>query len=186
MSASEAATLAPYAALPKPRFTLDDAVAASETWGANCGPGAIAAIAGMTLDELRPHMGDFEAKGYTNPTLMWEVLTRLGLVWRKRPGRVDLDILPAWGVARIQWEGPWCEPGVPVRARYRHTHWIGVGLHEMRPIAFDINCMSVGGWVPWSEWKSQVAPWLIREAVPRANGKWHITHVADVARRDHG
>lgn len=36
------------------RFTLEDAQRASQEWGANCGPGAIAAIMGMTLDEVRP------------------------------------------------------------------------------------------------------------------------------------
>lgn len=34
----------------KPRFTMDDMIRANEEWGANCGPGAIAAIMGMTLD----------------------------------------------------------------------------------------------------------------------------------------
>jgi len=175
--------LEPYIGLPKPRFDLDDASHASQEWGANCGPGAIAAIAGLTLDEVRPHMGDFEAKGYTNPILMWEVLTRLGLVWRLRGKPFTV---PAWGVVRIQWEGPWTEPGVPMRVRCRHTHWIGAGLQDGQPIAFDINCMCVGGWVPWQEWKSQVAPWLIREAVPKGSGAWHITHLVDVERRDHG
>jgi hypothetical protein len=36
------------------RFTLDEAQAAADTWGMNCGPGAIAAVLGLTLDELRP------------------------------------------------------------------------------------------------------------------------------------
>jgi hypothetical protein len=54
-----------------PRFTEADANRAHDEWGANCGPGAIAAILALTLDELRPYMGDFESKRYTNPTLMW-------------------------------------------------------------------------------------------------------------------
>ena len=51
--------------ISKPRFTAEAADRAYDEWGANCGPGAIAAICGLTLDELRPHMGDFEGKRYT-------------------------------------------------------------------------------------------------------------------------
>ena len=39
-----------------PRFSLSDAERVQDEWGANCGPGAVAAICGLTLDELRPHM----------------------------------------------------------------------------------------------------------------------------------
>jgi hypothetical protein len=53
-------------------FTEADAHRAYDEWGANCGPGALAAIAGLTLDKVRALMGDFETKGYTNPTLMYE------------------------------------------------------------------------------------------------------------------
>ena len=66
-----------------PRFTYEDQQAANAEWAANCGPGAVAAMTGLTLTELRPQMGDFERKRYTNPTLMWEVLNRLGCRWHK-------------------------------------------------------------------------------------------------------
>lgn len=36
------------------RFTVEEAEGAGKVWGANCGPGAIAGILGMTLDEVRP------------------------------------------------------------------------------------------------------------------------------------
>lgn len=49
---------------------------AYDAWGCNCGPGAIAAIMNMRLDAIRPLLGDFERKRYTNPTLMWEILDR--------------------------------------------------------------------------------------------------------------
>jgi len=44
-----------------------EAQTAWDVWGCNCGPGAIAAILNMRLDEVRPLMGDFESKRYTNP-----------------------------------------------------------------------------------------------------------------------
>src|ERR1700753_3352718 len=58
-------------------FSLVDLEAAHESWGCNCGPGAVAAICGLTLDAVRALFGpEFEAKGYTNPTLMVQALRR--------------------------------------------------------------------------------------------------------------
>src|SRR3990167_150016 len=106
-----------------PRFNLADADRAHDEWGANCGPGALAAIMGMTLDEVRPHMGDFESKGYTNPTLMFYAMESVSARFRTRSLASNVKLLgwPVYGLARIQWEGPWTKPGVPMAARYRHT-----------------------------------------------------------------
>lgn len=166
-----------------PRFNLADAERAHDEWGANCGPGALAAILGMTLDEVRPHMGDFERKRYTNPTLMFDALDAAGASWR----RVDRDrppgYWPRWGLARIQWEGPWTAPGVPMRVRYRHTHWVGSALVNGRTGVFDINCINNGsGWVSSPEWRDIVVPYILKECVPRADGRWHITHAIEVDR----
>lgn len=165
---------------PKPiRFTVDDACRASEEWGANCGPGAIAAIMGLRLDELRPHMGDFESKGYTNPTLMFTTLNRLGAKWRMVRGEKPW---PKYGLVRIQWEGPWTQPGVPVKAAYRHTHWVGACTRAAGDDGvFDINAIANGtGWCSLKHWSEILVPWLLEEAVPRANGRWHRTHVIEV------
>lgn len=167
-----------------PRFTLEDANRANDEWGANCGPGAIAAIIGMTLDELRPFMGDFESKRYTNPTLMFDVLRNIGAHFTYRSGHLGCNNWPSYGLARIQWEGPWTKPGVPMRARYRHTHWIGAAKVNGETGIFDINCINNGtGWVSLGDWTNDIAPWIIKECVPRADGKWHITHSVEVSRR---
>lgn len=157
------------------RFTIDEATTAGDEWGLNCGPAAVAAICGLSLAELRPHLGDFERKRYTNPTLMWAILRNVGcLSWiQNKPTR-----WPDFGLARIQWEGPWTADGVPVRVRYRHTHWVatvGQGTE-----IFDVNCLCVGGWVPLAEWSGQVVPWLLSQCEPKADGKWHITHSVEV------
>lgn len=172
-------------ALLAPRFTLADAQRAAETWGANCGPGALAAIMGMTLDEVRPHLGDFERKGYTNPTLMFYALESVGARFRIRFLARNVEQLgwPVYGLARIQWEGPWTAPVVPIRVRYRQTHWVGVAHGNNRGVGiFDINCINNGsGWVALEDWRDIVVP-AILELYPRANGKWHITHAIEVER----
>ena len=161
--------------LPTTRFTADEAWAAHDEWGCNCGPGAAAAILGLTLDEMRPHLGDFERKRYTNPTLMWAILNSVGAKFiQNKPAQ-----WPDHGLARIQWTGPWTQPGVPARAAYRHTHWVACSCGDSA--IFDINCMSVGGWVSRSEWTEQVAPWLIKECVPRGDGMWFLTHSVEMA-----
>lgn len=167
------------------RFTAEDADRAFQKWGANCGPGAVAAICGLTLDEVRPHLEDFESKRYTNPTLMWQVLRNIGVRFSFRAGELGQMNWPRYGLARIQWEGPWTQPGVPLRARYRHTHWVGVCTNHVRDIGiFDINAIANGsGWSSLENWRSIVVPWILKEAVPRADGNWHITHSVEVERR---
>jgi hypothetical protein len=173
----------PRSDLAAARFATEEAQAAADTWGMNCGPGAAAAILGMTLDEIRPHLGDFEHKRYTNPTLMWSILRSVGATFiQNRP-----KTFPDYGLARIQWTGPWTKPGVPARVAYRHTHWVGVrtinaGSHVVSDEIeiFDINGISVGGWMPLAEWRDELVPWLLRECVPRADGGWFVTHSVEV------
>lgn len=159
---------------PAIRFTLDDAEAAGKAWGFNCGPGALCAVLGLTPTELRSDMLDFERKGYTNPTLMAEVLSRFGVshrqTYRRDTGGAKCEL--AFGLMRVQWAGPWTKPGVPMAARYRQTHWVAVAGDEV----FDINAMCVGGWIGRTEWETKLVPWLIREACPKGSGEWWPTH----------
>jgi hypothetical protein len=168
---------------PTVKFSPEDAIRAHFEWGANCGPGAVAAIAGLSLSEIRPYFGDFEEKPYTNPTRMWQVLRNLGLQWEcRKVGDSPLD-WPMFGLARIQWEGPWMEPSVPAGARYARTHWVAAQAMEGLPgkfWIFDINCIAIGGWVPSWVWVDRVVPWVLREHCPRASGRWHITHAVEI------
>ncbi len=165
--------------IPPLPFTADDAERALIEWGANCGPGAVAAIAGVSLDELRPHLGDFERKRYTNPRLMWLVLRSIGLSFKLVQPPIEL---PRFGLARVQWHGPWMEPGVPPAAAYRHTHWIGACWSEVRRAwgVFDINCMESGGWVGFMDWQQVIVPFLTQHHHPECNGRWSFTHVVEV------
>ena len=162
-----------------PRFSHADAIRAADEWGANCGPGAIAVILGMTLDESRPHLGDFERRRYTNPGLMWSILDGLGIRWSKilRPRR-----WPAYGLARVQWEGPWTAPGVPPRVAYRHTHWVGVSTADDQNVGiFDINALGNGtGWVSLRHWVDVIVPWILEQCEPGADGGWDLTHGVEI------
>jgi hypothetical protein len=163
---------------PVAPYTLADAERA-RAWGCNCGPSAIAAITGKTLEQVRPYLLDFERKGYTNPTLMYAILNGMGVRYRLVHPPVSFA---TWGLVRVQWEGPWTAPGVPVQARYRHTHWIGSCLDDGKYWIFDCNAICVGGWIPQAEWTDQLVPWLLRECQPKADGRWHITHRLEVDR----
>lgn len=162
------------------RFTLKDAQKAGDEWRFNCGPSALCAVLHKTPEEIRPHLLDFESKGYTNPTLMIDILRALKVphqvVYRNQfPGA-----LPAikWGLMRVQFAGPWTAPGVPIQARYRHTHW--VACRDLNEAVFDVNAMCVGGWLPWKEWSQQLIPWLIKQCYPKADGNWWATHAIEV------
>jgi hypothetical protein len=170
--------------LDKVRFTLDEAQAAADGFNFNCGPASACAILGLTPAEIRPHLLDFEAKGYTNPTLMAGILTGLG-VRHRQVYRGDTDAaIPTWpnyGLVRIQFAGPWTKPGVPMAARYRATHMIGYRkIGGARAQVFDINAMCAGGWIPVREWEDELIPWLIRECYPKADGEWWPTHCIEV------
>lgn len=160
------------------RFTAEDAERAYEEWGCNCGPAALAAIMDLTLDEVRPFMGDFETKRYTNPTLMLDSMKRCGAPWRKSP----ILRWPTYGLVRIQWGGPWTAPGVPIRARYRYTHWVGAWTGRNGSGVFDINALGNGtAWCAQKYWMEVIVP-HITSTIPRADGKWWLTHSIEVDR----
>lgn len=119
------------------RFTSADVDAAHSTWGCNCGPAALAAICNLTLDEVRPLFPDFP--GYTNPTRMFAALKSTGGRWNWSSVTIaeQPPTWPSYGIARIQWLGPWMQPGVPIAARYKHTHWVGVS--RLQPMAVSID-----------------------------------------------
>lgn len=165
---------------PSAALTVENVQDAAETWGFNCGPGALCGLLGKSPDEIRPFLGDFETKRYTNPTLMNEILDRLGIPFELvyRNDSLDPDLNPPdYGLIRIQWDGPWTKPGVPMAARYRKTHWIGYRSDTEE--IFDINCINIGGWVPFVKWSECVVPWILEQCVPKANGQWWPTHCLD-------
>ncbi len=164
---------------PPLRFTADDAVAAQEDWGFNCGPAALAAVLGLTPADVRDLMSGFESKGYTNPSMMFEALGRSGVAWTRSTG-IDANRWPVYGLARIQWHGPWTAPGVPARVAYRHTHWVGAETIGATARIFDVNALVAEGWIGVDVWAGSLVPWLLAQAEPKSDGHWSITHAIEV------
>lgn len=174
------------------KFDIDDAQQAADEWGFDCGPASLCAILDKTPETIRPHLREFEKKRYTNPSLMASILHDLQVPFFRifeQVGRchtLRTPRYPSFGLVRIQWDGPWCDPGRPVKARYRHTHWVARRLTtvEMRGYPdsqiFDVNAMCVGGWIPWSEWVNELIPWLLKQCEAKASGQWWPTHCWDI------
>jgi hypothetical protein len=177
-------TVLPSERRPPPlRFAYEDGERAFNEWGCNCGPAALAAVLGRTLDEIRPHMGDFEEKHYTNPTLMWSALVSARNAQHSMEGAGGAKpgdyTWPQFGLARIQWGGRWTKPGVPLAARYRQTHWVGACRVADSVGIFDVNCLNSGGWVGFEDWQRVIVPHLL-EGYPGSDGTWWITHSIEV------
>lgn len=165
------------------RFTIEDAHRANDEWGANCGPGALAAILGLTLDQVRPHIPGFEAKRYTNTKMMVAALKSLGARFTTQVHSPSTWLWPRYGLARVQWDGPWMKPNVPERARAGKTHWIGACMRGRNDVGiFDINCINNGsGWVSFADWNGILVP-VLTKAIKRASGDWHVTNAIEVER----
>lgn len=172
------------------RITPELSEAASRAWGFNCGPASVCAVAGLTPDEVRPRLGDFEARRYTNPMMMRRILGELGLRVREKfkappactaPPDFDwtsLSVVPR-ALVRIQWGGPWCAAGVPVAARYRHSHWIAT-RPPSGPWDADVFDVNAGAWIEGPRWRLRLVPWLLSECEPKSDGAFWPTHVWEV------
>jgi hypothetical protein len=171
-------TVEQAAPVPTARFTVDEAQAAADEWGANCGPGALAGVLGLTLSEVRSRLVGFEEKGHTNPTMIYSALELLGVKYRRVRKPTEW---PRFGLVRIQWGGPWMAPKVPGFVRYMHTHWVGAATADSGAVqVFDINCICSGGWVPLDEWSWEVVPRLLKEIESKGDGTWSIAGVVEV------
>lgn len=159
------------------RFTEADADKATEAFGFNCGPAALCALLSLTIQEVRPHLGNF--KGYMTPTMMRAALKNAGARVAQVPYGRAAQQCPAFGLVYVQWTGPWTKPGVPVRAAYRHTHWIAAVDHPIeKTVVYDINAGDVG-WISIEDWSGKLAPQLIP---PKGDGGWYYRLVLDVER----
>lgn len=178
------------------RFTNAESDLAHEEWKFNCGPGALCGLLRLTPTEIRPRLYDFENKGYTNPTLMRQVVESLGLSVQQvyRQDREVSNAMavpwPKFGLVRIQFTGKWTKPGVPMRVRYWYTHWMAVRCPVLHPAKtdtqvaiFDVNTMGrqaankLEGWCSLKDWMALIEPQLR----PDDGDGWFPTHLWEVS-----
>ena len=165
----------PYATLVAPADTDDT----SATWGANCGPCALAAALGVPVARVQGLFPDFAHKPWVNPSTMWTALAMAGCSASKRG-----EQWPSYGLAFVQWHGPWLNAGVPVTVAYQYTHWIAVAQTvEYDRVIYDINATAahdfMGAWVPFPWWEQEVVSQILA-TVPRASGAWTLRWTCDL------
>lgn len=167
------------------KFTAKDLDEAYESWNCNCGPSALAAALGTTLQDVRHRlMPEFELKGYTPPSLMLQAVLRAKAQTSSvqiKSGRVAAAMIPRYapkhGLIRIQWEGPWTASPHTAKWAYNFTHWIAVTRLESMLFAFDVNA----GQQHYVDWLIETVPRII-ESIGRANGKFFATHLWEIRR----
>lgn len=143
---------------PALQFTEADSDRAHREWKATCGPHAIAAALGLTLDHVRQYLHEY--RGWMNPTQMTRTLLALRKIHNSTARLKTADLCN--GINRIQFEGPWLNPGVPAKAAYAHTHWVA----HFDGQVFCTAC-SVSAWLPARHW---------RAVLIESDSPFHITH----------
>jgi len=150
---------------------LPDTIEADLAWGANCGPMSLAAVLGLpTVEAARELVQPF--RGFMSPTDMRTAVRAARdrgmceMIGQGTIGLGDPDPWPQLGLVRIQWLGPWCDPGVNPRAAYRCTHWIGVRTVVEPPALPGAPVVMVydatpNRWIPlwaWERWCPSLWP----------------------------
>lgn len=162
-------------------FNEDDARAANEEWGCNCGPAALAFALQVKLDAVRDKLVGFESRGYVNPSMMREALIGFGkkTVDIRAPKYEGANAMfrGPMSLVRIQWTGPWTADGKTAKWAATYTHWIccwrdqdsiTLGLSKV----FDIN----GGVMFFSRWVDEIVPAIVA-TIKRADGGWYPANV---------
>lgn len=166
------------------RFNGDDIQTARKAWRCACGPVAIACILDLTLDDVRQYIGA-DYRGWMNPTQMKEALLRAGVSFRELdrnklyrptgPNQFGCPYAAKYGITRIQFAGPWTEPGVPERVAYNYTHWVASALDDRHYLDVHDNNW---GWMSVVEYFHNMKKLAIE--IPRASGAWWPTHCYEV------
>lgn len=158
------------AAPPLAPYGVEDARRAWDSWGANCGPWAVAALLGVGMDAVRPLFPWFPERPYTKETDLRRVLDEAGLVWSE-----ETQGWPAQGLVRMAWHGPWWDDvGVDPFARLRRSHWVATLDTEQGRFLFDGNAIAEGGWVTLDRWSQVWAPWIASLESADASGAWRL------------
>ena len=158
-------------------YTAAQAKAAHDDWNAMCGHYSIAAATDSPLEDIRT--AGVPLKGWMSPTMISNTLVALKIPLRrfllKDEGFHDasyilgLNNINSGSILRIQWEGSWMNPGVPIGAQYQRTHYIACKDGTIMDPAFDpAVSLRVEDWL-------QVVTNDIVPAIKGSTG-YHFTH----------
>lgn len=166
------------------RFNGADIQEAWRTWRCTCGPVAIACILNLNLEDVRPFVGA-DYRGWMNPTQMKAALAIAGVSINERdrnklyrptgPNHFGCPMAADYGITRIQFAGPWTEPGVPASAAYHHTHWVASACDSRRAAYIHDNNW---GWMNIGEFICNMDE--LAGEIPKASGAWWPTHCYEI------
>lgn len=87
---------------------------------------------------------------------------------------------PKYGLARVQWEGPWlAAPDIFTPQMW--SHWIGAVTTTSGLMIFDVNALPEGGWITFEKWSSWLVPDVLLPTIPEASGDWWIDEAFEVS-----
>lgn len=134
-----------------------DILQSARVFNATCGPISFAAVLGTFVCEVMRYFPEFPQRHHTTAGDMVYALKSCGAEF----AHVG-DQLPHTGIALIQLEGPWTNPGAPIAAQLSYTHWVGV----RGDFVFDPN---LEDWIERDEWLNRgAAQWM--SGVKRCSG----------------
>lgn len=159
-------------------FTQAEMESASDEWGCNCGPSALAFALRVKPDLVRWSIPDFDSKRYTSPTMMRQALKNVEQSFSvieapRDPGELSQALDQRIALVRIQWTGPWTAPGQNPKWAYRITHWIAAW---QKPGGFSYVFDCNGGLRDLDSWATVIVPLLTAE-IKRADGGYFPTHI---------
>lgn len=171
-------------------YTPPDLDEAADTWEANCAPGAVAALLGRPLADVRRGFPWFPERPWTSPTQLTDAVcsllpraggnwTTYGPAYRGQSPVEQFKLLPRKGLVVVQFDGPWCDLANK-RAAYRYTHVAASRHTGLGPYVYDVNAGSdaaPGGWVNVWAWAGVLEE--LRETYKRSTG-WFVRGVLEL------
>ena len=140
-----------------------DIEVARYNFGANCGPVAYAAALQVEVCDIMVHFPQFcEGRRWTNSIQM-----RQALAARDITTVTKYREFPRYGLALIQWLGPWTQTDFFARSSLRYTHWVAVDGDWL----FD---HSETTWLLKDQWASGIAPGYLSELSQAAG--WEVKY----------
>ena len=170
-------------------YIPNDLAAANDEWGANCGPGALAAIMGVPVAQVRDRFPHFPAKAVTNLTQMRAAAPSHVRVTPAAPAdpapRGPFPVVER-ALVQIQWTGRWTRPDANRQFAYidclKNSHWVAARLSTSASPGvwvYDVNVNwdgeIPGGWVPVATWATRIALMIIEEKKARTG--WYAREI---------